>query len=411
MTNSTRCIAVAAVAAISLLASAPVWALGFRDPDQDARATGQGEAFVAQADDASAVYYNPAGLTQLHGTEVTSGAFVSFPNSRMTGPGFGGNAENNTMAMLPQFYAASDFGLTNSPWRFAFGFNVPFGNQAELGDNGPFRYITTEASLRVFNMEPTVAYQVNDQLSLGLGLNIYYSDTDLKRNVFTGGPDGHFHFNGDGDAVGATAGLMWKITPQHTIGLVYRSPFTVRYEGNGLINVGFTQAAPASTEIQFPQSAAGGYAFRPTEKLKLEVDAEWTNWRVLHDLVLHAPGTLFDGSTIPFEWRDSMFYEFGAQYELDDHWTVRAGYIFSTDTVPSSTFSPTVPDSDRHVFSVGLGYTKTRMSIDVVYQYSLSQDRNVRFLQDPANPGTSATEAGTWKSDAHAVMITSSLKF
>jgi long-chain fatty acid transport protein len=136
--------------------------------------------------------------------------------------------------------------------------------------------------------------------------------------------------------------------------------------------------------------------------LKLESDIEWTNWDTLNSLGLHAPGSSANGTTIKFNWMDSIFYEFGAQYEINDHWTVRTGYIYSENTVPDSTFSPSVPDSDRHVFSVGLGYGEPRFSVDIVYQYSLSADRTV-------NNGTAAS--GTWTSDCHAVMVTSSMRF
>jgi long-chain fatty acid transport protein len=400
---------VAAIGAASLMASTSALALGFRNPDQDARATGQGEAFVAQADDASAVYYNPAGLTQLKGAEITSGAFLSFPNSRL--PGAGSGAEMNTMAFLPHLYAATDFGAALAKWRFALGVNVPFGNAAEYSDNGPFRYLVTQASLFVLNIQPTVAYQVNEQLSLGAGLNIYRGETDLKSRVpFSPAPDGHFHFDGDGYAFGATAGLMWKIGPQITFGAVYRSPFAINFDGSAVLTTPFGKDGPhsADSSIQFPQSVAGGLAFRPTKKLKLELDVEWTNWQMLNKVVLNSPGALFNGRTIPFEWQDSMFYEFGAQYEITDHWTARGGYIFSGNTVPGSTFSPTVPDSNRHVFSAGLGYSIHRLNVDVVYQYSLSQDRTVSI---PLNDGTTATADGTWKSDGHAVMVTSTLKF
>ena len=400
----------AAIGAASLMASTSALALGFRNPDQDARATGQGEAFVAQADDASAIYYNPAGLTQLHGTEITSGAFLSFPDSRLQGAGSGGKM--NTMAFIPHFYAATDFGATQSPWRFGLGFNVPFGNSAEYPNAGPFRYLVTQASLSVLNIQPTVAYQVNEQLSVGAGLNIYRGETDLKSRVLISPllPDGHFHFDGDGYAFGATAGLMWKIAPQITLGIAYRSPFAINFDGTAVLTTALGNDGPhsADTSIQFPQSVAGGLAFRPTKKLKLELDVEWTNWQVLNKVVLNSPGATFDGRTIPFDWQDSMFYELGAQYEITDHWTARGGYVFSGNTVPGNTFSPTIPDSNRHVFSAGLGYSNHRINVDVVYQYSLSQDRTVSI---PLNDGTAATADGTWKSDNHAVMVTSTLKF
>ncbi len=407
-----RVVVAVVVAIVGGLGSSQVFALGFRNPDQDARATGQGEAFVAQADDASAIYYNPGGLTQIQGTEITSGAILSFPNEQLKGAGSGG--EMNTMAFIPHFYAATDFGAAQSPWRFGLGFNVPFGNKAEYPDGGPFRYIVTQASLVVFNIQPTVAYQFNEHLSFGAGLNIYDGATDLKRSVDLSGfglPDGHVHFDGGGQAFGATAGLMWKITPQHTVGVVYRSPFEINFDGHASVKTVLgTEAKPAHSSIQFPQSVAGGYAFRPTKKLKLEADIEWTNWEMLHKVVLHEPGGSLDGTTIPFGWKDSCFYEFGAQYEVDDHWTVRGGYIYSENTVPNSSFSPTVPDSNRHVFSGGLGYSVPRFSVDVVYQYSLSENRTVNSSATRTANGLAASN-GTWESDDHAVMVTCSLKF
>src|SRR5882724_7923141 len=99
--------------AVGAFAVPAVFGLGFDNPDQDARATGQGEAFVAQADDASAMYYNPGGLTQIKGTEITSGAMLSFPDERLKGAGSGG--EMNTMAFIPHFYAATDLGAQKSP--------------------------------------------------------------------------------------------------------------------------------------------------------------------------------------------------------------------------------------------------------------------------------------------------------
>jgi len=387
------------------MTSPSAFALGFRNPDQDARATGQGEAFVAQADDASAIYYNPGGLTQVKGTQITSGAYLDFPNIHFHPSGGGDFHPYNEVFFLPHFYAASDLGLEK--WRFGLGFNVPFGNKIDWGN--AFPTFVTRSDLAVYNIEPTVAYQFNEHFSLGAGLNIYYANTSLEKDLPTF-PDGggHFRFHGDGDTVGATAGLLWKITPQHSVGVVYRSPFSIGFGGstslggNGgpLVN----GSNPADLRIQFPQSVAGGYAFRPVSKLKLEVDVEWTDWNTLNTVTLHAPpGSPFNNFPTVFNWEDSFYYEFGAQYTLSDHWTVRAGYIYSENTVPTSTFSPSEPDSNRHVFSIGLGYAHPRMNIDIVYQYSLSEDRTVS--------GSMNSPDGTWKSDGHAIMVTSTLKF
>jgi long-chain fatty acid transport protein len=392
-------------AAVVIVIGAPVpelFALGFRNPDQGAAATAQGNAFVAQADDATAVYYNPAGLTQIKGTEIDSGGDLSFPDDKLKGGGSG--AKMNTMSLIPHLYATTDFGMTNSPWRFAIGVNVPFGSESEYSQSGPFSNLVTKASMQVFNIQPTVAYKFNEHLSLGAGLNVYDAYTALNSHALT--EDGHFHFDGGGVAVGGTAGLMWKITPQHTVGVVYRSPFTVNFKGPAQLNVpsySIKESSGGQASMRFPQTIAAGYAFRPVPKLKLEADVEWTDWQPLHQLTLHAPNSpLVNGKVIPFNWMDSFLYEFGAQYDVNQHWKVRGGYIYSTDTVPNSSFSPSVPDSTRHVFSVGVGYATTRFTIDAVYQYTIAEDRTV-------NNGSAAD--GTWQISNNSVMVTTGLKF
>jgi long-chain fatty acid transport protein len=391
--------------------------LGFRNPDQDARATAQGEAFVAQADAPSAVYYNPGGLTQLTGTEFSSGGFVTFRSINFDGAT--SNSQLNDPAYTAHMYASTDFGFEN--WRFGLGFNIPFGNANDWGRHTDFRYQVTKSSLQVFNYEVATAYKFNDHFSLGVGLNVYDSNTELDRLIpfsllFPGAKDGRFSFKGDGQAVGATVGLLWTINQQNSIGVVYRSPFAIDYHGSAVVKndvTGNLGHSSATAEITFPQSVAAGYAFRPNQKLKLEVDAEWTDWATLNTVKLHSPNPAFQtdpGSQIPFNWLSSWFFETGAQYTLTEHWTVRAGYIFSQNTVPSSTFSPSLPDSNRHVFSVGLGYATGRFNIDLTYQYSMSDDRTIKNSADANFDGTGDLN-GTWKSNGNALLITSTIKF
>lgn len=402
---------VTAVAAC-LIWSGSAWALGLRNPDQGARATGQGEAFVAQADDASAIYYNPAGLTQVKGTQVTSGMYLSFPNIEFHPKG-GGEAikAHDDVTMIPHFYAASDFGLSN--WRFGLGFNVPFGNSITWGGDNQISVAVDRSQMAVYSITPTVAYQINDRFSIGAGLNIYYGDLMSRFKYLAPATPYDFEFRGDGIAVGATIGLMFKPNDRHSFGVVYRSPFTLNFDGSARVNnlpFGFPIDPGPSTanyDQEFPQSVAFGYAFRPTKKWKLEVDIEWTNWDTLNtcSLVSPNPYVAFDPrATVPYNWKDSFFYEFGTQYELNEHWTVRAGYIYSENTVPSTTFNPNVPDSGRHVVSGGVGFTWKQFTVDLVYQYSHSTDRTI-------TGSAGGVADGNWSSNGHAISMTSTMHF
>lgn len=403
---------VAIVLGSLIVAQSSGWALGFRNPDQSARATAQGEAFVAQADDASAIYYNPAGLAQLEGTQFTSGLYLSFPNIRFHPVGGGERKPKDDVFLLPHFYAASDLGLPK--WRFGLGFNVPFGNIITWGHDGAFAAVVDKSQMAIYNVAPTVAYQLNEQLSLGAGLNIYYGDLLTRFRYAPPLFTSDFEFRADGMAVGANVGLLWKPHWQHSIGVIWRSPFSINFNGNAVVHnpppplvLPDPGPSPANLTMDFPQSVAVGYAFRPVKNWKLEVDVEWTNWDTLNVCTLRSsnPYVAADPrATVPFNWKDSFYYEFGTQYDLNDRWSLLAGYIFSEDSVPSGTYSPNLPDSDRHVFSVGASYRSARFTFTVVYQYSYSTDRTVR-----GSPYSLCD--GEWKSDGHAVMLTSTLRF
>ena len=308
------------------------------------------------------------------------------------------------VAFLPHFYAASDFGLEK--WRFGIGANVPFGNRIDWGGSGPLQYIVTRSDLAVYNIEPTVAYQFNEHFSLGAGLNIYHANTSVEQNLPIAFGGGHFRFHGDGDAFGATAGLLWKINEQHSIGVVYRSPFSVNFDGLTSVNGnlgGLDGSSGASATINFPQSVAGGYAFRPMPKLKLEVDIEWTDWNTLNTVVLHSPNPAFNGTPTVFNWEDSFYYEFGAQYTLSDHWIGARGlHLLREHGAQQHLFAQRTRLQPPRVQRRPRLCRITRVNVDIVYQYSLSEDRTV---------SNGSAVDGTWKSDGHAVMVTSTLKF
>jgi long-chain fatty acid transport protein len=379
-------------------------AAAVRIPNQSASATGQSEAFAAQADDASAIYYNPAGLTQIEGTELMAGGYVWLPSIQFDGAGTG--AEMNTPAFIPHFYAASKFGLDD--WAFGLGVNNVFGTSVDWG--GSFRYLVTEARLTVLNIAPTVAYQISEDLSFGVSLNVYHADAHLKRDVSFAPaplPDGEFDFKGDNQGIGATMGLLWRITPQHAVGVVYRSPFEVDLDGDSELRHSVVGTGPSSTQarLSFPQIVSAGYAFRPIEKLKLEADIEWTNWDVANKVRFRSSNPAFNGTTIPLRWEDSFTYKFGVEYKPVEQWAVRGGYAFWENSVPDSTFSPLVPDSDYHSLTVGLGYSAKHWGVDLAYQYNLWEDRKVTGgVNSPAVDGH-------WSAQSQVVVVTMTVKF
>lgn len=389
---------------IPLFASpAPADPGGFQVAAQHARASGQAEAYTAQADDPSAIYYNPAGLTQFAGSALTTGLYIVHPDFEFRG--LTDTVHNHEPAYIPHFYASSDFG--SDRWRFGLGVNNVFGLSENWGNDGPLRQIVTSAELMVINVAPTLAYRVNDHFSLGAGLNLYHGDLTLNtRTPVLGPPEGAFNLGGDDQALGFTLGALWTLNPRHAIGLVYRSPFHFDLEGSAKIErPGLPTVGPAdiTAGLDLPQIITLGYAFRPTPKLKLEFDIQYANWETLDRVVIQSPDPFFNA--LPprvFGYHDAFSYRFGVQYQFNPTWTLRAGYIFDESATPNHTFTPAVLDIDSHIFTAGVGYSRPRWAVDLAYRFIIGEDRTINnSINSPPGEYTDITHtlmlSFTWR--------------
>jgi long-chain fatty acid transport protein len=389
-----------------LLIAGWVSAGGIDVPQQGARSSGQAEAFAAQADDASAIYSNPAGLTQLSGTTITGGGTLFLP-SWAHHDNSGNEQGMHLLSLLPHEYIATDFGLKR--FRFGLGINNTFGLNEDWGTSGALATLVQRAHLYNISIAPTVAFKINDHLSIGSAMNIYYGQLEEYRSVLLAPPPtplGNFHFRGQDWALGATPGIMWKIDDHNTVAAVYRSGFKMQYSGKARVgDAGHTVAGPshAWAAENFPQSATLAYAFRPNERLKLEADVVWTDWDVVKTIVFSSDNPAFN-QKIPDNWKSGFEYRGGVQYELTKKWTLRGGYAFGQNAIPSATYSPLVPDSNYHLVSAGVGYTYENWTIDAAYQFIYRERRNIN------NSIYGAQVDGSWSNYFNELMLTITLK-
>jgi long-chain fatty acid transport protein len=381
---------------------------GIEVPMQSSRAAGEADAFTAQANDPSAIFYNPAGLTQLEGTQISAGAYYLQPLFVFHGDS-GASQQMNLPTVLPHVYAESDFGLEN--WRFGIGANDVFGINEDWGDNAPLENLVNKAQLTVINLAPTIAYKVNSHLSLGTAINIYYGSLDLQRDVLLAAPpvpEGQFKLTGSAFSAGVTPSLMYKIDDRNQIGAYYRSPFTLNFSGKSQITSSvIPEIGPSSSKapLDFPQSAGIGYSTRLIDPLTLEADVIWTDWHSVDQLLINSINPAFDGQNIPAHWESGFTYRLGAEYQVTKHWFLRAGYAYGQNAVPESTFSPLVPDSNYHLGSVGIGYAADHWKVDLAYDYIFREQRHIE--SDVNSPTTN----GTWNNQINGLMATVTLMF
>lgn len=403
---SKRPLSLCAGLASLVLGPSAALGLGFEVGTQGAKAAGQADAFVAQADDPSAVHYNPAGLTQTAGTMTMSGEYGLFLNYRFRGPS--GDAGMNEPAYVPHLFAVTDAGTRD--WRFGLGVTNTFGLGEDWTDTGPLRHSVTHAMLAVINLQPTVAYRVDEHLSLGGAVNVYYADIELARRVdFGTAKEGEFRFAGDDLAFGGTFAARYQFDDRHAVGAVYRTPFqfapegTVRVRGApgpaGGPTVELGPSPATARGLHLPQTLSVGYAWRPTDRLTVEFDVNWTDWDSLNQVQLRSRDPAFRQAASPlrFEYRDTFGYRAGAEYRVDANWFLRAGYAYGETSTPEGTFNPLVNDLYYQLFSVGVGFRRPDWQVDVAYQYILREERTIR--QSVNSP------PGTYEDQTHAVMV------
>ncbi|MBI5775672.1 MAG: outer membrane protein transport protein [Verrucomicrobia bacterium] len=363
-----------ALAGILLLSPASGWALGLRIADQDPLATARGNAFAATADNPSAIFYNPAGLAFLESQQARLGAYVIALESDFTSPTGERVKTKGRVSFVPQLYYS--WTLKEQPLAFGIGLYSPYGLGLEWPVSTAFGG-PVYGRMTYLTANPVVAWRVHPTLSLAAGLTANFADIELRQAAFAAFPGSLNVLKGDDSDFGYNLGLMWRPHEKHSFGVNYRSPTTQNFTGTSTTTgtAGFFDGtAPASARFPFPRHIVAGYSFRPTPEWNIEFNADWTQWDTLTTVTVVQPA---GNVPVPFNWRSSWFYEFGVTRKFDGGWRVSGGYIYSENSVPDANFTPLVPDSDRHIFSVGAGRDQGRWKWDVAYQFAWGPSRTV----------------------------------
>lgn len=426
--NRGHALLVPVVVAFALLASDNSSGVGFALEQQSA--SGAGYAFAsgtAGAEDASAMFWNPAALGRLRGVQAILGLHAIYGNARFTDQGTlspagapfpitGGNGGNPVgWNWIPNAY----FVTSLSPnVKAGLGVNAPFGLSTEYSRDWVGRYQAIDSVLRTVNINPAVAWNVNPSWTLAAGINVQYLDARISNAIDFGsacfgspfGPaacagagilpqtrDGFAQVKGDSWGVGWNIGTLVDVSPFVRFGFAYRSSIRHEVKGdatfdNPTLPAPFSALTAAATNtgarstIQTPDSASLGAALKLDTRLTVVGDATWTGWHKFQELRVRFDNGAPDFVT-PANWRNTMRFSVGAGYEVSDHWKLRTGVAYEESAVPDAFRTPRIPDNDHTIIAVGLNYGLSKTSsIDLAYHHGFVR-------RAPVN--TSVTGAGT----------------
>lgn len=382
------------------LVSAPVMGAGFSIFEQGAAATGMAGAFTAHADDPSAIFYNPAGITQLEGTQISLGVTLIKPSAEMKAYNpYTQSWSEQEWETDDQVFVPPNFYVTHKLMdnlSLGFGYGVYYGLGVDWSKNSDFPYVELikEVNLQSNFLNPVAAFQINENISVAAGIFYVLSTVDYKRELGLTEPNdpnnGEMKLdadNGSGD-FGFNLGFHGNFG-QFRAGLTYRSEVECGYEGSADFDVP-ASAAPlfpdqdGRTTITMPASASLGFAYFATDALSVEFDLNWMGWSSYESLDIDFSQETFhpatgdpvvaDTSQIK-DWDDVFSYRLGMRYLATDALSIYAGYLYDESPVPDNTLDPILPDSDRQSVQVGAGYKIGDLKIDASYMALFFEDR------------------------------------
>ena len=402
-----------ATAAVAVSESA--FGEGFRNPPPGAFSLSRAGGRRAQIDTADAAYHNPANVVNIPGIAVELSPTFVYIKVEHQNSVTGESAETtDSFKILPNAFAT--FGIIEGKLSAGLAVTTPYGLSNEWDKEGAFGagriYRNATAwytELMTVDVSPTVSWRPHERLSVGGGLDVYWSQLTLKQ-FFPAFPDFGIPENpvkakGDGMAVGGNVGVTFNITEKQRIAATYRTPFDVTYEGdlqfeNPPMLPGAVQRSDFESEIRFPGILGFGYGIELTDTVRLESNVEWVQFSRFERLPLKAGANApFFPEQIEHDWDDTFTIGLAGDWRFADGWTWRGGYQFYESPVPDHTFSPTIPDANQHAFTTGLAFRDGGHHLELAYGYIRYDDRDIN------NSGPAGLFNGHYETTVHLLSL------
>lgn len=413
--------------------------------EQSASNLGYAFGGAALAEDASVIFFNPAGISKL-GQEVVACGNGIFPFAKFH--------NNNSIATLPptvppqllrggnghdcgvKAFVGSLYYTRPLPCNFTFGLgvNAPFGLVTNYGDDWVGRYYASYSKLLTININPCLAYRFNDCFSIAVGFEAMWAKADLRNAIDFGsilfaatggqlgipqGQDGKGKVSGDSWGYGATAGLLWDVTSCTRIGFAYRSEIKQHIKGHihfkdvpAPLQSQFITGRSAKANLTLPMTLSLHASHHFNHCITVVGDITWTKWDSIKRLRIRSSGLpdLQGNETIvTLRWNNTVRYSLGANYRLNCRWLFRAGIAYDESPVPNKKYAtPRIPDNDRFWIAFGGRFDWTRcLHFDVGYAHLFTKNPKINKIPT-LSPGSETFFQGGlrghWK--AHADIIT-----
>lgn len=375
------------------ITSAPLLGAGFQL--QERSVSGLGRAFsgeAAIADDASVLSSNPAGIILLDDSSYSVGLQYIKPNVNLKGKSGPANASVSdsdvaTEALVPYFYYTRKITDNIS---VGFGMFSSFGLATDYSDSFAAQVGTDLSEITTVTANPSVAVRLNEQVTLGVGIDIMHAEGRLTSDIPNSGGLNALDLEGDDLAIGWNIGILYEISEGTRLGLSYRSSIDLTIDGSAAFGPLKTKF-DAQLEVELPDSIEFSAYHELDDQWAVHTDVIWTNWSKFKQLAPTTKG----GPPIPVvqeNWNDAFRFAIGTTYKHSDSLTFRAGLSLDESPVNTSDRTLRIPDGDRIWASIGATIKLTdNYNLDIGYTHIFADDVSV---YSEANGGNEALFTG-----------------
>lgn len=408
-----------ATLASALLLPEAAEAAGYSLYEQGARALGQAGAFTARADDASSMFFNPAGLSRIDGRALLLSPNLIVFKAEFDGadPSPGTSVHERTLDKT--FFPFAAYYAHGISGKVAAGIGVynAYGLEVDWADPDAYsgRFISTRARITPFSIVPTVAVALNPRLSVGAGANLVLSRVELQRHLPAFDPFisqtvdvGTIDLKSEHNfGAGVNAGIQWWPTSRFKLGATWRSKVVVHYRGladftrrdtgdppfDAIVAATFPPDQGVATAIPFPAQGSLGFAYQSCPSWAFEADLNYTWWDAFDRLAIRfAQSPALDVDVIE-NWKSALNVRVGTEYRKGGTaaWSYRAGYYFDRTPQPRESVGPLLPDTDRHGITLGLGHAIGRAALDAYGLMLITPDRSTDGRNRDGYNGTYST--------------------
>jgi long-chain fatty acid transport protein len=367
---------------------------GYMIPHQTARGLGLSNAMTGGVNDPSAVYYNPAALSEVKGDNLlASGSYVNVINSVENSGRKSRNQHDDNF--LASFFA--NYHIPGTDLTLGIGTYAPFGLATTYGSDEFTRFAAIQTELKTIYVTPALSWNPTNYVSLGAGLSFVHSSGTFSRALCLDplsfctqplGLEGTVRLTDTADAFAYNLGLLVKPMDNLKFGFSYRSRVDLRFDNADAKFGGSFSTPVAKADVRplpLPPVINAGLFWQITPDWGAEFVYEYTRWSELKNFTAtFSPTPIFlplgaplPGFTLPQDWKNTSTLRFGSYYALNDNWELRGGIAVEETPIPSKTLNPAIPGADLLTLNAGIGYKWDKISLDLAYMAVFYKTRRV----------------------------------